>query len=185
MSATRARLALAFVLVLSGCAGAVRTVEPAAGLAAVATAVAGRTATLVLRDGSEHRGRSLALAPDTVSWADADTGERLLAPTAALAEVRLYNRGRSAARTAGAGVVVGVGLGMLIGSGVCDGDCLGLDLAVSAVYAGVGAMGGAVWGAIGGASANRPDRYVLARPGEPYQGDLVIPARPAPPAGGQ
>lgn len=181
---SQSALALVAALALAGCAGSVRTVEPAAGLAAVAGAVAGRTATVVLRDGSRHRGRSLALAPDTTSWVDADTGEGLLAPTAAVAEVRLYNRGRSTARTAGAGTLIGGGAGMLFGAALCDGECLGLDLVVSTLYAGMGAMAGAVAGAIGGADANRPDRYVFAPADGPYRGDLLIRARPGPPPAG-
>ena len=186
-------LTLLSLVALVGCAGTVRTVEPSAELAVVERAVAGRTATLVLRDGSEHRARSVALAPDTISWVNADTGEALLAPTAALAEVRLRNRGRATARTAGAGALVGAGLGMLFGAALCSGDCLGLDLVVSTFYTGLGAVSGAFYGALGGAGSNRPDRYLLLPRDTPYQGDLVVPDRrtnaptatrpPAPPAG--
>ena len=181
-----------FTLVgLGGCAGAVRTVEPGAGLDAVSRAAAGRTVTLVLRDGSTRRARSLALAPDTTVWTDAETGESFLTPTAALAEVQVRDRGRSAARTAGAGSLVGAGVGMALGASFCReaGGCGGFGVVLSTFLALGNAAGGAVLGAIGGASADRPDRYFLAPRGAPYRGDIVVPDRradrpaPVPPAG--
>ena len=172
-------LLLAAALTLAGCAGTVRTASPDGGLAEVSRAVAGRTVTVVLRDGGEYPARSLLLAADSARWTEPETGRDAVAPTPALAEVRVPSRRSNAGRGAGVGAAIGGALGLAVMVPL-TGDIPFVGGTVALAYSGLTAASGALYGALFGSGSRTVDRYVLAPTDGRTFGGVTVRPRPAP-----
>lgn len=180
---------LALSGLLTGCARATHTLDPADAVA-VRGDLDGHSGTVILVDGGRFRAQALRVEADTTSWFGASRGEILVVSTSAIAEVERYDRDRAAGRSAQAGAFV-AGLAVGVALGVAGYDAAGCILfcdpnptpqqrvsgAATFGLAGAmtGAASGALVGAIGGAVANLPDRYILA-PGYGAPGDDAIEA---------
>lgn len=145
---------------LTGCAGITRTVGRAE-LPEASLDLSGRSVTVVLADGARYAADAFRLEADTTTWVNPTTGNLMLVPTANIALVEHRQRGRSALRTAGAGVLVAGSIVGVLGGLMCSSD-LGCDGVGGMVLTGVSS--GALYGAIGGSIANRPDRWRFAQP---------------------
>ena len=140
-SVVRAALPL-FVLLLGGCASARPAPEPT-GLAAAQRLFDGRTADVVLADGSVLRAAALRIEADETSWLAA--GEVARVPTCAVASIRRVARrrppGRGLVAMGAAGAVAGAVLGGTTGCGLGDGNA-SCAAASAALLGGIGALVG-------------------------------------------
>ena len=174
----RARPPLVFPLVLvvlAGCSGAVRAVDPAAAPPSALHDLAEREVRVHLADGQVRPARGIRVEPDTTSWVDADTGALVAVPTASVVEVRQRDRAGWSRRVAGraalaaglGGAVLGGavalgGGGVLAPSGASAGERAATAVAVGIGGGAISAVYGLVGGAVAGAVVAPQDRYVLA-----------------------
>jgi len=173
-----ARLLCLVAIMLSGCAGAVHTVEPATEADRLAWAnrlFAERPATVVLADGRRQPVESLRVAPDTTTWIDPATREIIAVSTFEIEAVEQQNPARSSRRLMRRGAVVGaVAIGLLgVVTGYDAGTCLywcseptgGERLGGALIFGAAGAVTGVPLGLWGGAVASVPsdktERFVL------------------------
>ena len=156
---------LALALVLSGCAGARYSVDPAGepeDLAWANNLFASRATVVVLTDGTAYDATALRLEADTTTWIDPATQSLLAVPTSAVLEVERRDGNRSFRRIVRRGVVGGaIVSGTLFAvAGYESGGCLFLcgseppgmsdRLEGAAAFGAVGALGGAFYGMLYG-----------------------------------
>lgn len=112
-------VALAAVLVLTGCAGATHTLAPAADAERLAWAnrlFGDQPAVVVLADGTARDADGLRIAPDTTTWVDPVTHDLRAVPTATVAQVDRRDPKRASRRLAGRGALVGAAAGVVLGA---------------------------------------------------------------------
>lgn len=152
-------IALAAV-VLSGCAGASHSLDPAADADRLAWAnqlFGERSSVVILTDGTAYDAEALRLAPDTTTWLDPVTRALVAVPTSALAAVERRDGKRSSQRImrqgAVAGAVAGTILGMVGGNAFseCFITCREPTVAQRSAYIVAGGASGALGGLLAGA----------------------------------
>lgn len=156
-------LLLSVLVVLAGCSGAVRAVDPEAESPSSLRALAEREVRVHLADGGVRPARGLRVEADTTSWVDADTGALVAVRTASVVEVRHRDRWGWSNRVAVRSALVGGLAGTVLGAAALweAGDSNGA--AVFAVGGGaIATLYGLVGGAVAGAAVAPQDRYVLA-----------------------
>ncbi len=142
-------LALALFLAFSGCTQTrVLTLSSQDSRDEINLRTAGRTATLVLRDGFQQKVEGIHIAPDLTSWIDPESTNLRSAPTDDVVAVRFIRSGHGALL----GFGVGCALAAVIGTGIFYATSDTSDQRASALLGGplvFGPMGGIV-GGIGG-----------------------------------
>ena len=173
----RPPLLLAAALAVSGCAATTHTVDPTGpDLADANDAVAGRTVLVTLADGETYGADALRFGPDSTSWIDPDSQALLSIPTSAIAHVERHDRGRTARRVVGRGLIAGVVSGALVfgAAGYDSGGCIIFcsreptpgertegALTFGAAGALTGGVAGLFYGALVGIASDPTERFVV------------------------
>jgi uncharacterized protein YceK len=103
------------VLTASGCASVhhIRDTGTGATYADINQRAEGRSATVTLTSGQKNRAQDLYLAPDSSTWLERASGQRLRFATAEIQQVQFRNRL--------SGAVTGLGIGAIAGAGFMTG----------------------------------------------------------------
>jgi hypothetical protein len=164
---TNSSLILAPVLVglllaATGCTSIHRVVAPsggqgerpsdAYGYSRVTEKVAGKTITVLLRDGREMELKNLYVGPDFTTGTRPQGGERTF-PTSIVKKVELTNRGRGFLE--GFGVGAGTAFGSAVLAGFASDGAFGASVMVLVAGAPIAFVGGLAGGVIGGIAGHQ------------------------------